>query len=197
MVDYQKENRSLLSRLNQLNEENMMLINRITSLTSDTINKVAEKDTDSSSLTSYSNDMSTTSTNIELELERTREKLASREKEFDELESCFAKYRQEVQADFEELTTTTCHECQTAKTRLTSTQSELKEVELALTRERRSHEVKVSFCLKQMTWFNFRKKQTYFERVIVGYQAKIDELKKLDLQSGHVRKDYSSLYACN
>merc|ERR1711951_223886 len=51
--------------------------------------------------------------------------------------------------------------------RLTSTQSELKEVELALTRERRSHEVK----------------QTYFERVIVGYQAKIDELKKLDLQS--------------
>ena len=150
MVDYQNENRSLLSRLNQLNEENMMLINRITSLTSDTINKVAEKDTDSSSLTSYSNDMSTASTNIELELEKTREKLTSKEKEFDELESCFAKYRQEVQADLDELTTTTCHDCQTAKTRLTSTQGELKEVELTLNRERRSHEVKVSFCLKQL-----------------------------------------------
>ena len=54
MVDYQNENRSLLLRLDSLNEENIMLINRISTLTGNH----KEKDTDSSSLTSFSNELS-------------------------------------------------------------------------------------------------------------------------------------------
>ena len=174
MVDYQNENRSLLSRLNSLNDENMMLINRITGLTG--LNKTAEKDTDSSSLTSYSHDLSSSShIDIELEFEKAKTELVKRNQEFADLETCFANYRREVQVDLDELTLSQqCRDCQTVQTALDETETELKEVELTLTRERRSHSTKVS-C--DFATLNHVQQQTYFERVIAGYQAQIDELK--------------------
>jgi len=161
MVDYHNENRSLLSRLNTLNDENMMLINRITGLTS--VNKADEKDTDSSSLTSYSHDLSGAShIDMESELEKAKAELVKRDQEFADLETCFANYRREVQVDLDELSLSQkCRVCQKMQTALDETETELKETELTLTRERRSHSTK----------------QTYFEHIIAGYQTQIDELK--------------------
>ena len=59
MVDFQRENRRLLSKLDELNDENVILIRRITNLS--TSNRSCDVDTDTSSLTSFSNDVSTSS----------------------------------------------------------------------------------------------------------------------------------------
>ena len=72
------------------------------------------------------------------------DKLTSREKEFEDLENCFANYRQEVQNDLDELTASQkCHDCQTLQNTLDDTESDLREIELKLTREKRSHQAKV------------------------------------------------------
>ena len=72
------------------------------------------------------------------------ERLKSREKEFTELENCFANYRREVQNDLDELTASQkCHDCQTLQDTLDDTENDLREIELKLTRERRSHQAKV------------------------------------------------------
>ena len=177
MVDYHNENRSLLSRLNTLNDENMMLINRITGLTS--VNKADEKDTDSSSLTSYSHDLSGAShIDMESELEKAKAELVKRDQEFADLETCFANYRREVQVDLDELSLSQkCRVCQKMQTALDETETELKETELTLTRERRSHSTKVSSEIASIHQRVYVQQQTYFEHIIAGYQTQIDELK--------------------
>ena len=75
-----------------------------------------------------------------------RERLLQRDREFEELENCFANYRREVQIDLDELTQkTNCTECNCYQDELNETKKQLGELEKQHELEKEVHIAKAEF----------------------------------------------------